>query len=114
MTTRFRSFLGFALLAGAVATSPVGAAADEYTVLMKGQSFSPTTLRIEPGDTVRFVNEDTVNHNVYSLTPDHFFTSGGTEPGKQVRFVFSRPGAFDVMSAAYYDTMKLHVEVAAR
>ncbi len=114
MRIRFCSFLGVTLLAGAVATAPVSVEADEYTVLMKGRSFSPTMLRIQPGDTVRFVNEDTVNHNVYSLTPDHFFTRGGTEPGKQVRFVFSRPGAFDVMSAAYYDRMKLHVEVASR
>ena len=114
MRSRFCFFLGFTLLAGAVATAPVSAQADEYTVLMKGQSFSSTILRIQPGDTIRFVNEDMVNHNVYSLTPDHFFTSGTTEPGKHVRFVFNRPGAFDVMSAAYYDKMKLRVEVASR
>ncbi len=114
MQSRFGFFLGFSLLTGAVATAPVSAQAEEYTVLMKEQSFSTTTLRIRPGDTIRFVNEDTVDHNVYSLTPDHFFTSGTTKPGKRVQFVFDRPGAFDVMSAAYYDKMKLHVEVASR
>ncbi len=113
---RFRYSLGLAcaLVVGAVAASPVDAVADEYTVSMKGRSFSPASLRIRPGDTIRFVNDDTVNHDVYSLTPGHFFTSGRRAPGKHAVFVFNRPGAFDVISAARYDRMKLRVEVASR
>ena len=83
-------------------------------VSMKGRTFSPKTLRIQPGDTIRFVNNDSVNHSIYSLTPGHFFSSGRRAPGKHAVFVFNRPGAFDVMSAAHYDNMKLHVEVASR
>ncbi len=108
------SLLAFALVAGAVATVPVDATAEEHTVTMKGRSFSPTALRIRPGDTVRFVNDDSVVHNVYSMTPGHFFTSGRRAPGRHAVFVFNRPGAFDVLSAAHYDRMKLHVEVASR
>ncbi len=114
MRFRFTSFIACALVAGSFATAPGGAGADEYTVSIKGKTFSPSTLRIRPGDTIRFVNDDTVAHDVYSLTPGHFFTSGRRLPGKHAVFVFNRPGAFDVISAARYDKMKLHVEVASR
>ena len=114
MRFQFTYFVAFALVAASVATAPVEVVADEYTVSMKGKTFSPTALRIRPGDTIRFVNDDTVDHDVYSLTPGHLFTSGRRKPGKHAVFVFNRPGAFDVISAARYDKMKLHVEVAAR
>ena len=114
MRKSYSSLLACALVAGAVAIAPSGAAAEEHTVTMKGRAFSPKALRIRAGDTVRFVNEDSVNHNVYSLTPGHFFTSGRRAPGRHAVFVFNRPGAFDVLSAAQYDKMKLRVEVASR
>ncbi len=110
----FRSFAAFALLASLVATAPIDAVAEEHTVSMKGKAFSPTALRIQPGDTIRFVNDDSVTHDIYSLTPGHFFTSGRRAPGKHAVFVFNRPGAFDVISAVQYDKMKLSVEVAER
>ncbi|MGH2637315.1 MAG: cupredoxin domain-containing protein [Actinomycetota bacterium] len=34
------------------------------TVEMKGACFTPTTLHVEPGDTVSFVNLDAMTHNV--------------------------------------------------
>lgn len=114
MRFRHPAFLAAALLAGTVAVAPVDVVAGEHTVSMKGGSFSPRTLRIRPGDTVRFVNDDSVAHNVYSLTPGHFFTSGRRAPGRHAVFVFNRPGAFEVLSAARYDVMRLHVEVASR
>lgn len=110
----FNSFAAVALVAGIVVSAPLDAAADEHTVSMAGRTFSPTVLRIQAGDTIRFVNDDTVSHEVYSLTQGHFFASGRRAPGKHAVFVFNRPGAFDVISAARYDKMKLHVEVAAR
>ncbi len=110
----FNSFAAFALVAASIAAAPVGAAAEEYTVSIKGKTFSPAALRIRAGDTIRFVNDDSVAHDVYSLTQGHFFTSGRRAPGKHAVFVFNRPGAFDVISAARYDNMKLHVEVSSR
>ena len=108
------TFVASALLAGMAATMANGAFADEYTVSIRDKTFSPTALRIRPGDTIRFVNDDAVSHDIYSLTRGHFFTSGRREPGKHAVFVFNRPGAFDVISAAEYDDMKLTVEVAER
>ncbi len=110
----FRSFFAFAVLASLVATAPIDAVAEEHTVSMTGKAFSPTALRIQAGDTIRFVNDDSVTHDIYSLTQGHLFTSGRRAPGKHAVFVFNRPGAFDVISAAQYDKMKLSVEVAER
>ena len=108
------SYAALALLVSLVATMATDAQAEEYTVSMKGKSFSPNSLRIRPGDTIRFVNDDSVTHDIYSLTRGHFFTSGRRMPGKHAVFVFNRPGAFDVISAADYDNMRLNVEVAER
>ena len=114
MRFQFSSLLALAVVAGVVATSATGAVADEYTVSMKGRSFSPSVLRIQPGDTIRFVNDDDVDHDVYSLTRGHLFTSGRRAPGRHAVFVFNRPGAFEVLDAARHDTMRLRVEVATR
>jgi plastocyanin len=110
----FNSFVACAFVAGSISAIPVQASADEHTVSMTGRTFSPTVLRIQAGDTIRFVNDDTVSHEVFSLTQGYFFASGRRAPGKHAVFVFNRPGAFDVISAAQYDKMKLHVEVASR
>ena len=75
--------VSIALLVGLAATVANGAFAEEYTVSIKGKSFSPKVLRIKPGDTIRFVNDDSVTHDVYSLTRGHLFTSGRREPGKE-------------------------------
>ncbi len=109
-----KSLAAFALLMSLVVTAPNDAVAEEHTVTMKGKSFSPSTLRIQSGDTIRFVNDDSVTHDIYSITQGHFFTSGRRAPGRHAVFVFNRPGAFDVISAAQYDRMKLSVEVAER
>ncbi len=102
-----------AALATAVAVAPVGAAATEHTVSMKRNKFSPSTLHIQAGDTIEFVNRDKVSHVVYSLTPGHYFASGRQAPGARATFVFDRSGAFDAFSSgAYGRKMKLHVVVA--
>ena len=79
----FRSFFAFAVLASLVATAPIDAVAEEHTVSMTGKAFSPTALRIQAGDTIRFVNDDSVTHDIYSLTQGHLFTSGRRAPGNR-------------------------------
>ena len=59
------------------------------TVEMIDACFTPTTLRIAPGDTVTFVNTDPFTHNVTANLWGHFddldqgdtFTATFTEPG---------------------------------
>lgn len=109
------SSLVAAALATAVAFAPIDTAAAEHHVTMKGNKFSPSTLRIQVGDTIRFVNDDKVSHVVYSLTPGHYFASGRQSPGASVAFVFDRSGAFDAWASGEIGAkMRLHVEVATR
>ena len=114
MRFHLSSFVAVAL-ATTIAVAPVGASADEHSVTMKGNKFSPSTLHIKAGDTIRFVNRDKVSHVVYSLTPGHYFASGRQAPGASVVFTFKRSGALDALTSGEIGAkMKLHIVVASR
>lgn len=42
---------------------------DEHTVTISGNSFEPSSMQVDVGATVMFVNEDTVGHTVTAGTP---------------------------------------------
>jgi plastocyanin len=114
MRFHLSSFL-VAALATAVAVVPVTAVPAEYDVSMTGNRFTPSTLQIKAGDSIRFINSDKFSHVVYSLTPGHYFTSGRQAPGARMAFLFARSGSFDLVTSGEYGSrMKLHVEVASR
>lgn len=69
------------------------------TVTMKNSQFSPQKITIKPGTTVKWVNEDTVRHNVVAanendtsgLPADNaLFGKGGT-----YQYTFNTVGTFD-------------------
>lgn len=69
------------------------------TVTMKNSQFSPKTLTVKRGTTVKWVNEDTVRHNVVAANEDDqsglpsnndLFGKGGT-----YQFTFNTIGTFD-------------------
>jgi plastocyanin len=67
--TRLAALTGFALAALAAAGIPAGAygsaeAASTHTVTLKEIRFHPATLKIHRGDRVRWVWQDSVEHNV--------------------------------------------------
>jgi plastocyanin len=68
------------------------------TVTMKNSQFSPKTLTVKRGTTVKWVNEDTVRHNVVAANEDdksglpatnELFGKGGT-----YQFTFDTIGTF--------------------
>jgi len=60
-------------------------------IAMKGNSFSPATVRARPGSTVTWVNRDRVAHNVTQGDELYNrFTSGEVEPGKTFRKTFNK------------------------
>lgn len=64
-------------------TAPRSEAMDQ-----KGMKFVPPVLTVAQGDTVKFLNHDTVAHNVYS--PDHEAYNLGTfKPGEARTHVFA-------------------------
>ena len=56
------------------------------------RQFSPRTLIVSPGSTVRFPNADPIRHNVFSVSPGNRFDLGLYGRGAGRSQVFKRPG----------------------
>jgi plastocyanin len=60
----------------------------EATVSIRDFYFEPSRLIIEPGTTVRWVNEGTTQHTVLATSPAGTFLSGTLDPGESYTFTF--------------------------
>jgi plastocyanin len=59
----------------------------------KGLKFAPLILAITQGDTVKFLNHDTVAHNVYS--PDgEAYNLGTFKPNQEASYTFKKAGTY--------------------
>jgi plastocyanin len=103
----FPCVLAFAFLAGA----GVALAAAEHTITQKGKKFSETNVSLKKGDTLVFVNDDNVAHNIFSSSAGNDFNLGSQQPGKSVSVTFDKPGDIDIM-CAIHPLMKMKVKVA--
>jgi len=103
------------LVVAAAALSAVvfipGARAGDTKIVQKDKAFSEQSLRIHVGDTVTFVNADTVTHNVYSATKGCEFELQTQTPGNSTAVPFPR-GCMAQVQCAIHPKMKLRVEVA--
>src|SRR6266446_6923089 len=96
-----------AVAALAVGASPA-APASTATVQIKRLSFVPTTAQIKTGDTVKWVNTDTQNHQVVSNNGS--FVSPILGPGKTYSHRFTAAGTYryhDGLNAAVRGTVKV-------
>jgi plastocyanin len=82
-------------------TTPVA-----VTVSMKNIAFDPASVDIALGDSVTFVNNDTVQHVVAGDT----WTSGAIDPGQTFTQKFTTAGANPV-SCTIHPSMKMTVNV---
>jgi plastocyanin len=90
---------------------PCAALAADKPVSQKGRAFSPDTLTIRKGDTVTFVNDDSVPHNAMSTSPGNEFNIGGQRPGEQTPVTFTQAGEVKI-DCAIHPRMKLTVRVS--
>ena len=68
-------------------------AAKTASMDQKGMKFIPHVLAVTAGDTVNFLNHDTVAHNVFS--PDNEGYNFGTfKPGETRSYTFKSPGVY--------------------
>lgn len=88
-----------------------GARAGDTQIIQKDKAFSEQSLRIHVGDTVTFVNADTVTHNVYSVTKGCEFELQTQMPGNATAVPFPRACTAQVQ-CAIHPKMKLRMEVA--
>ena len=72
---------------------PGSYAAKTESMDQKGMKFIPHVLAVTAGDTVTFLNHDTVAHNVFS--PDNEGYNFGTfKPGETRSYTFKSPGVY--------------------
>ena len=88
--TLFTLLMLLSLLALLV-VAPAGSAATK-AVSIKRSSFSPATVTIVAGDTIRWRNEDTRNHQIVATTGT--FASPILGPGRTYSFTFDSAGTY--------------------
>ena len=93
------------LIAAALPTT-----AAEHLVTQKNKAFSTKKLVVKVGDTVKFANEDSFAHNVFSLSPAKSFDTGSFSSGQTKSVTFDKAGKV-VVECAIHPDMHLDVEV---
>ncbi len=95
MITTRRNFLRAG--AAVTATLPLWATAARaqttHTVTIRNMAFSPAELRIAPGDTVTWVNEDRMRHSATDL--DGAFDTDLLGNGESASLTFDTEGTFN-------------------
>jgi plastocyanin len=95
----------------AVCVLTVSASAAELIVGQKDKQFSQESVTIKKGDKIRFVNNDTVTHNITVRDPSGATKSGIVEkPGDEVSEDFGATGDHEVR-CLIHPKMKLTVKV---
>jgi plastocyanin len=87
-------------LAGATTSKPLSAfatsansqAATEMVVKIDNFSFSPATLTVPVGTTVRWTNLDDIPHSIVS--DDKIFKSQALDTNDQFTYTFTKPGTY--------------------
>ena len=92
-----------------VALSALGEAAD-HQVAQKGRLFSVESITVKKGDTITFVNDDSVPHNIMSTSSGNEFNLGSQGPGTSTPVTFNQAGDFEVI-CAIHPRMKMTVKV---
>lgn len=85
--------------------------ATDYTASQKDKKFNPEKLNIKVGDSVNFINDDNVPHNVYSESPTNHFELGMYRRGQERKVIFDKPGTVQV-ECLIHPGMKMTVEVS--
>lgn len=102
--------LGSWIMAGTLVLVTGTALAAEHSVSQKNKSFSTKKLAVKVGDSVKFVNDDSFAHNVFSLSATKSFDLGSFGNGGSKSIVFDKPGKVEVECAIHPD-MQLVIEV---
>ena len=102
--------MAWALPCAALIVAGAAWAAQEHVVAQKNKSFSVKKLAVKVGDSVKFVNEDSFAHNVFSLSAAKSFDLGSFGNGGTKSVTFDKPGKIEVECAVHPD-MRLDIEV---
>jgi plastocyanin len=87
-----------------------GALAANLTITQKGRAFSSQEVSIKKGETLTFLNDDSVPHNIMSMSKGNEFNLGSQLPGSSTDVVFKEAGDVLVI-CAIHPRMKMLVKV---
>ena len=84
--------------------------AAQRSISQKDKAFSESETSIKIGDTITFVNDDNISHNIMSNSAGNTFNLGAQSPGSSTSFTFKSAGSVEI-SCAIHPRMKLKVTV---
>jgi plastocyanin len=91
----FFAFAFTAAFALAGCTAPGDDGAEVHVVRMVNTQFDPRELTIDLGDTVRWVNQDNMRHDVNALDGSFRSGSNNMSPGATFEHTFLQPGVYE-------------------
>ena len=84
--------------------SAIEVSGSSVTVELKDISFQPKGIRVQPGTTVTWVNNDPVIHNVRQIE-SVFLSPDVVEPGGTFSYTFDTPGRYRYQCTFHHPTM---------
>lgn len=91
------AYTGIVVLA--IVSSP--AMSEEFEVGQKNKDFTIKELKIKVGDSVKFTNQDSFYHNIYSLSDIKTFDLGSFPKGESRTVKFDKVGKIPVECAIH-------------
>jgi plastocyanin len=88
----------------------VGALAANLTISQKGRMFSSENVTIKKGETLTFLNDDSVPHNILSTSKGNEFNLGSQSPGTSTDVTFKEAGDVLVV-CAIHPRMKMMAKI---
>jgi plastocyanin len=82
---------------------PILVSAESFEVGQTDKQFTKSNLEIKVGDTVKFTNNDSFFHNVFSLSDIQMFDLGSYQKGESREVVFETLGEVEVECAIHPD-----------
>ena len=87
-----------------------GALAATQVIHQQGRAFSAENATVKKGEALTFLNDDSVPHNIMSISKGNEFNLGSQSPGTSVDVTFKEVGDVQVI-CAIHPRMKMLVKV---
>lgn len=84
--------------------------AESKVIKQAGKKFSEAKVEIKVGESLTFVNDDNVAHNVYAIIDGEKVDLGLQKPGEEGKMTFDKAGRFRAR-CAIHPKMKITVSV---
>jgi plastocyanin len=97
-------------LVAAFASGSVVAFAAEKSISQKNRQFSESAVTVKKGETLVFVNDDNIAHNIMSTSAGNEFNLGSQSPGASSPLTLNSAGEVTVL-CAIHPRMKMTVTV---